>query len=187
MTPLQRKRRIRTTLSIVAFIFGACLIVGIIIVFFCYFLGVFPTPKFVRRLRVKQYSYDTAYSTITGKAQVRYYDDREIFITVTLDEVLTDNYGHYNTGSDYSYYFIVSQCKVMETNGFKDVLSQPVTDEYGSVYYTVTQPVTVTASNYIWGDGMRPFAVGLSIGDREYLSYETGKEKLLHYFLYEMH
>lgn len=75
----------------------------------------------------------------------------------------------------------------METNGFKDVLSQPVTDEYGSIYYTVTQPVTVTANNYIWGDGMRPFAVGLSIGDREYLSYETGKEKLLHYFLYEMH
>ena len=165
------------------------LLCGLIGVAICFFAGVFPTPEFVRKLRVKQYSDDSVYSTIVGQAQVRYYETGGMHILLTLEDVIEDNMrdGYYNTGRSYDYQFVSSQQEIIEANGFKDILSEPITDKYGTTYYTVTQTVTMTVSEGIWGDGMSPFAVAISAGDKEYLSYETGKEKLLYYFLYEMH
>ena len=156
-------------LIIAAYIFAF----GIIAVFACICLGVFPTPKSVRLRMKNQYSDDKTYSTIVGQAQIRYYSDKNIHITVKLNEVLVDNYGYYNIGNEYHYQFIASHCKIIEANGFKDLLSDLKTNEYGSTYYEVTQPVTMIVSEAIWWDGMSPFAVGLSVANKEYLSYEN--------------
>ena len=133
------------------------------------------------------YSDDKTYSTIVGQAQIWYYDEKAIYITLTLNEVLVDNYNHYKIGNDYHYCFISTQCETINANDFKELMSEPITDKYGTTYYEVTQPVTMVVSEDIWWDGMSPFAVGLSVGDKEYLPYETGKANLLHYIEYEMH
>ena len=159
------------------------LLCGLIGVAVCFFAGVFPTPKFVRQLRVKQYSDDKVYSTIVGQAQIRYYESGGMQVLVTPDDVEDNKHG----GGTYYYKFISSHQKIIEDNGFKDILSEPTTDKYGVTYYTVTQTVTMTVTDITWGDGMSPFAVAISAGGKEYLSYEIGKEKLLYYFLYEMH
>ncbi|MDE7084960.1 MAG: hypothetical protein K2O81_06920, partial [Clostridia bacterium] len=116
-----------------------------------------------------------------------YYNENEFFITVTLNEVTTDNYGNYKIGNEYEYGFTSSQRKIIADNGFKEILSDPLTNNYGWTCYDLTQPVTLTVNESIWWDGMRAFAVGFSVGDKEFLSFETGKAKLLHYIEHEMH
>lgn len=160
---------------------------GFIAIFICMGLGIFPTPKSVRRMMKQTYSDDNTYSTIVGQAQIRYYNEKEMYITLTLDEVLVDNYDHYIIGNDYYYYYLPTQCETINANGFKELLSEPITDKYGATYYEVTRQVTMIVSEDIWWDGMSPFAVGLSVDDNEYLPYETGKANLLHYIEYEMH
>ena len=153
------------------------LLCGIIGIAICFFAGVFPTPKFIRELRVKQYSDDKVYSTIVGQAQIRYYESGGMNILLTLEDVIEDNMydDYYTIGRTYDYQFVNSHQEIIDANGFKDILSEPVTDKYGTTYYSVTQSVTMTVSESIWGDGMSPFAVAISAGDKEYISYESFK------------
>lgn len=167
-------------------IVAASLLGAIILIYIC-FLPLFPTLPWIRKLRVKQYSPDSKYSTVCGKALVRDTDDG-LYITLTLEDVLVNNQDddYYKSGNEYYYLFISSHRRIMEVNGFKELLTERDVDGYGNIYYEIAE-VTMVVSEGIWGDGMRPFAVAFSAGEKEYLSYETGKEKLLYYFEHEMH
>ena len=167
-------------------IVAAVLLGAMLLIYICLF-PLFPSLPWTRKLRVKQYSPDSKYSTVCGKVLVRDTEDG-LYVTLTLEDVLVNNQDddYYKSGNDYSYRFISSHRRIMEVNGFKDLLTKHDVDGYGNIYYEIAD-VTMVVTEGIWGDGMRPFAVAFSAGEKEYLSYETGKEKLLYYFEHEMY
>ena len=187
MNKLSKKKKIALIVLLILgiYIFGY----GTMALFICSLIGVFPTSKSKRQKLVNYYSEDSNYTVIYGRANLFcYYEDDGYFtIYVTLKQVLSDNADNkrYIPGETYYYLFLPANRKVLEENGISEFYGE-TTEQRGYTYYAVDQIITLTVCEE-GSIGLRPYAVALSAGDIEYLSYETGKANIVNYIANEMH
>lgn len=163
---------------------------GFIAILACLCLGLFPTSQSIRNKMCDYYNNPSNYETVYGKAQILFYDRQTILINVTIDEgYLQDNPNGSNLKPNqiYQYEFIESNSKIITDNGIEEAFGITTVNDYGVKVTEITQTVSVIVTNAIWWDGGTPFAVGLSIGDKDYLEADTGKGNLINYIKYEMY
>ena len=162
---------------------------GFIALIICGSLGFFPTAQSKRQKLADSFSNDGNYSVLLGRANIFYYYENESFLNIelTLKEVQSDNTRNYPyvAGKTYRYSFIPSNRSVLEDNGISGIYGA-ADEKNGTTYHAVEQTVTITVIEEFL-NGTYPTAVSLSIGGKEYLSYETGKANMISYIRYEMH
>lgn len=187
MSKLSKKQRFALALLLGGGLY--LLTFGFIAIIVCGSLGLFPTSKSKRQQLVNFYSNDDNYTVIKGRANVFYYyqDYKYICLDLTVYEVCSENDDDYQyvKGMTYSYQFIPTNRKALEDNGLNDIYGECIT-QYSCTYYVVDKVVTITI-----GDerqhGMPTYAVALSLDDKEYLSYETGKTNMVNFIKYDLH